>query len=448
MPKSATQFTEGNVYKQIITFVWPIILANTFGMLYNLTNSVIVGNYVSKEALSAVSACNSICNIYNFLFAGIATGAGIVVGNCYGRKDRHQLKRAVDSCMMFAIVGGVILTILSELCIPFMLKITNVQPDIYPIACSYLVVYLLGNASVLTYQVSFFIMRSFGDAKHPLYYLIASCFINLSLGILFVRVWHLSAYATALATIISQLIVDVFCVRLLMRMKDVVEFDLFHMEFDFEMVKRVCSLGIPAGIGNTFIAISAMMVQSHINQFPNEAIAGIGAAEKIANFAQIPLLAFASATTNMVAQCYGAQCYDRAKEILLKSLLLVVVVGIVTCSIVFIFAEPFISLVNKDPMVIHHGVMMTRCMVYSYVFLGVSHTLHGAFRAAGNVTYPMINGILTQCLARYLFVVIGLSLFYDISIIYFSAAVGYGSAGVIAIIYYLFFPWPKKVKLR
>lgn len=448
MSKSSTQFTEGNVWKQILGFVGPLILANTFSMLYNLTNSVIVGNYVSKEALSAVSACNSICNIYNYMFAGIATGAGVVVGNCFGSGDKKKLKEAVDSCIMFAIVGGLILTAGSELIVPFLFKITNVGADIYPMAMSYIRVYLLGNAAVLTYQVSFFIMRSFGDAKHPLYYLIMSCCINMGLGVLFVRVLHLGAYATALATLISQFIVDIFAIRLLMGMKNVVDFDIRHMTFKFEMVQKVCSLGIPAGIGNTFIAISAMMVQSFTNQFPNEAIAGIGAAEKIANFAQIPLLGFSAATTNMVAQCYGAKLYDRSKEILLKSLVLVTGVGILGCSAIFIFAKPLISLVNKDPEVVAHGVMMTRYMVFSYVLLGVSHTLHGAFRAAGNVTYPMINGILTQCLIRYVFVVIGLKLFYDIRIIYVSGAVGYGSAGIVAIIYYLLFPWPKKAKLR
>ncbi len=448
MSKSSTQFTQGNVWKQILSFVWPIILANLFHQVYSLTNSVIVGNYVSKEALSAVSACNAICNIYSYMFAGIATGAGVVVGNCFGSGDKKKLKEAVDSCFVFAVVGGLILTAVSELIVPMMLNMTNVGADIYPMAMAYLRVYLLGNAAVLTYQVSFFIMRSFGDAKHPLVYLIISCCINIVLGVVFVRVLHLGAYATALASIISQFIVDIFCVRLLMRMKHVVDFDLKHMDFRFDMVKRVCSLGIPAGIGNMLIAFSAMMVQSYTNQFSNEAIAGIGAADKIANFAQIPLIGFSSATTNMVAQCYGAKMYDRAKEILLKSLVLVAIVGIVTCSLIFIFATPLISMVNQDPAVVSHGVAMTRCVVFSYVFLGISHTLHGAFRAAGNVTYPMINGILTQCLARYIFVVIGLSIVYDIRIIYFAGAVGFSSAGIVAIIYYLFFPWPKKAKLR
>ncbi len=448
MSKDNITFTEGNVWKQIITFVWPIILANVFNSVYHLTNTVIVGNYVSKLALSAVSACNSICNIYGFMFSGIAAGAGVVVGNCFGSGDKKKLKISVDSCIMFSIGGGLLLTIISELLIPFLMGVTNIQPDIYPTALVYLRVYSLGHAAVLTYQVVFYILRSFGDAKHPLYYLILSCAINMTLGVLFVRVMHLGAYATALATIISQLIVDIFVVRLLMKMKNVVEFDVFHMEFDFGMVKRVCALGIPAGIGNMCIALSSMMIQSYINLFPNEAISGIGAAEKIANFAQIPLMAFSSVTTNMVSQCYGAKLYDRAKDILMKSLLLVTIIGVLGCSLIFVAAPPLVMMINKDPEIVRHGVTMTRIMVFSYIFVGWSHTFHGAFRAAGNVRIPMINGILTQCLARYCFVFFGLKMINDIKIIYFSGVIGYTTAGLLALFYYMFAKWPKKAHLR
>ena len=128
MSSSANNLTSGNIKKQILMFAIPILLSSIFQQLYNATNSIIVGNYVSKTALSAISATNSICNIYNFLFYGLGTGAGIVVATYFGASDHKQIKRSIDTAIIFAIFGGLILTIISELAIPFFLEITNLDP--------------------------------------------------------------------------------------------------------------------------------------------------------------------------------------------------------------------------------------------------------------------------------------------------------------------------------
>ena len=448
MSSSANRLTSGNIKKQILMFAIPILLSSIFQQLYNATNSIIVGNYVSKTALSAISATNSICNIYNFLFYGLGTGAGIVVATYFGASDHKQIKRSIDTAIIFAIVGGLILTIISELAIPFFLEITNVNKELYAMASSYLRVYFIGNVAVFLYQMGFFILRSLGDSKNPLYFLILSSIINIILGIIFVRVLDMSVTGTALATIISQFIVDILVLRLLFNLEDNIRLDLKNIEFDIETAKRICSLGIPAGIQNMMIAISSMMIQSYINQFPNEIIAGIGVAERINQFAQIPMSAISTTTVNMVSQNMVAKNYDRAKETVSYSVKIATLFTIICSAIVFISAPFLVSLFNNDMMVISSGATMIRYMIFGNIFIGLSHVYHGAIRGSGNVKIPMINAVVSQCIVRYLFVYIGLKMCYDVRILYVSQAVGFSCAGIVATIYFYCSNWTKQVHLR
>ena len=157
----AVSLTEGNIRKLIFSFSWPVFVSMIFSELYNVTNSMIVGNYVSLTALSAVSACTWICNVFNYSFYGLGMGAGILVAGYYGAKDHDNLKKSLDSSLVFSVVGGSILTVIAELALPFLLKVINIGPDIYADAFAYMRVYILGSVAVLTSQMCFFILRSF-----------------------------------------------------------------------------------------------------------------------------------------------------------------------------------------------------------------------------------------------------------------------------------------------
>ncbi len=449
MAKQGTQnLTEGNIFKQIMFFAWPILLSNIFQQFYNITNSIIVGNYISKTALSAVSATSSICNVCNSLFFGLGTGAGIVVATYFGAKDEKNIKQAIDTSLVFAIGGGILLTIFFEIFTPFLLQITNVNAELFDMAQSYLRVYFLGNTAVFMYQMGFFILRSLGDSKHPLYYLILSSIINLVLGIFFVRVMNLSVMGTALATIIAQFVVDIFCLRFLFNLDKNIRFDFKNIEFNWNTAKRICSLGIPTGIQNMMIFISSMMIQSYINLFPNETIAGIGVAERISSFSQIPMSAISTVTLNMVSQNMGAQKYDRAQETVRLSVRLATIISLICSVLVFFTAESWVQLFNKDPLVIKSGSDMIRLMIFSSIPLAWSHVYHGAIRGSGNVKVPMINAVLSQCVSRFLFVFIGLKLFYDVRILYLSGAVGFTLAGIFATLYFKRSAWAKEIGLR
>lgn len=445
--KANIDFTSGDLVSGIIQFAIPFFLASIFNELYNITNSMIVGNFISTKALSAVSACTWICNIFNYTFFGLGTGAGIVIANLYGAKNSTNLKKAVDTALVFAVIGGLALTALSELSLPFLMKICNISVDLYKDASQYLRVYLLGNSAVLTYQMCFFILRSFGDTKHPLLYLVISSIINIILGILFVRVFNMSIVGTAIATIISQFVVDVLSLRLLLKM-DEIQFDIHNIEFSFEYVKKICSLGIPAGIQNMLIALSSLGIQSYVNLFPNEVIAGIGVAEKVAAWAQMPSMAFSNALVAVVSQNVGAEKYDRVHEAIRKVVFLSCIAVSISICIMFICARKLVSLFNDNQEVIMHASTMVRIMIFSYIFLNLSHVFNGANRAAGNVKAPMIIAVASQVIGKFLFVYIGLKIKYDVIILYCGSAFGYTLAGIFASLYFYKSSYVQELKLR
>lgn len=442
----SVSLTEGNIRKLILSFTWPVFISMIFTEFYNITNSMIVGNYVSLEALSAVSACTWTCNIFNYAFFGLGMGAGILVARYYGAKDHDNLKKSLDSAIVFALAGGVILTVISELCLPLIMKINRIAPDIYDDAFSYLRVYLLGNTAVLTSQMCFFMLRSFGDTKHQLYYSIISSVCNMLLGLLFVRVFHLDVIGTAMATIISQFLMDVLALRLMLNY-DEVDFSFSNLDFSFRVVGEICALGIPAGFQNMLIAISSMVVQSYVNQFSNEVIAGIGVAEKILGWGQLVSVSLSSATMALVAQNMGAQLYDRVQESISESVKLSTFFTLILCIIIFIGAPYFVSSFNSNQEVARIGTEMIRMAIFGTFMINFSHIYNGACRGAGNVRIPMYIAIFSQVICKFLFVYIGLKLFYDVHVLYLGTAFGYTMAGILATLYFHTSKWVKENQL-
>ncbi len=439
--------TEGNIRKQILAFSWPVFLSMIFSELYNITNSIIVGNYVSLEALSAVSACTWICNIFNFTFYGLGMGAGILIARYYGAGDMENLKRSLDTSVAFALVGGIALTVLSEMFLPFLMKLCNIGPDLYADALAYLRVYLIGNTAVLTSQMCFFILKSFGDTKHQFYYSVISSIINIVLGLIFVRLFHLDVIGTAIATIISQYVTDYLALRLMFHY-DGINFDIRNMDLSLKVVADICILGIPAGFQNMLIAISSVMVQSFINRFPNEVIAGIGVAEKVGNWAQLASVSISSATMSMVAQNMGAEKYDRVQESIKESAILSSFFTILSIAVIMILAPWLVSRFNDSPEVIYYGTQMIRFSNFGMFFASLSHVYNGANRGAGNVRIPMYIAIFCQCLCKYLFVWLGMMFFYDVHILYLGTAFGFVLAGTMATLYFYKSEWTLEQHLR
>ena len=445
--KQAIDLTQGNVAKQIIRFIWPVFLASLFQQLYNLSNQFIVGNYVNDNTLSAVSACSVITGIYMQMFSGLGLGAGILVSNYYGAKNTEKVKSTVETSIIMSVVGGIVLTIISELTIPLFMRMININDVLYPIASDYLKVYVLGSTAVLMYNICFYILRSIGDTKHPLYYLIVSSVLNIVLGIIFVRVFKFNVIGTALATIIAQFVVDILCLVLIQN-TDVLSVDYHHINFDWTACKEILSLGIPTGFQNSLIGFSGVVVQSYTNLFSNEVIAGIGVGQRVSGYAQMPLHSLSTVATSYIGQNYGAKQYDRVQDGIKFCLQISNIVSFVMCTLVFIFAPTLVAMFNRNPEIIKYGAEFVRYTVYSTIFIGWSHIYNGACRGAGNVREPLFIAVFSHFVVRYIFVTVAFKLSFNVINIYYSNVIGSAFAGILATLYFHLSKWTKENHLR
>ncbi|MCR5067717.1 MAG: MATE family efflux transporter [Erysipelotrichaceae bacterium] len=440
--------TEGPIGKQLMKFVWPIIIANVFQQVYNITNSLIVGNYIDTEALSAVSATNSITIITQYFYFGFSTATSILVANYYGAGRKDKVKKAIETAFMVGISVGLLFFGLLELFTPMLMRLSNIDASIYENAERYLRVYVIGDTPMMIYNICFFIMRSMGDSRTPTRYLIVSCLINLALGIVFVGWLHMGVIGVALATTIAQLIIAVLAVRRVLHLDEEIKIDLLHMHPDRSMIGSMFTLGIPAAFQNILIALSEFTVQAYINMFPNEFIAGIGVASKVSLWVHMPMHAVSTVATSYVGQNLGAGKYERVKEGIRFCLRFAMGMTIVLASLFFAFAPFMISLFDRNPEVIRCGAIQTRLNVLSYIPLTWSHIYNGCCRGAGNVKAPMIIAVFSQCIVRFIFVTVGLKLYFSESILYLSSALAWSLAGVLALIYFHTSKWVKEAQLR
>ena len=448
MKENRIDLTEGVIWKQLLIFVWPILLANIFEQLYNVTNSLIVGNYIDTIALSAVSATNSITLLTQFFYYGLAMASGVLVANFYGADLKHKVARTIETSFLLALIVGTACMLLIEVFTPQLMQLSNIDETIFEPAKLYLRIIILADMPIFLYNVCFFILRSLGNSKDPLNYLIISSVLNIILGVLFVRVFNWGIVGVGLATIISRVLIDILAIRLLLRIDPDICIDLRHLHIDFDLMKRIFALGVPAAVQNMLIAISNFIVQAYINMFSYEIIAGIGVANKVVLWVQMPMQGISTIGTNYVGQNLGARKYDRVKEGIRFCNWLATAITFVLALGTFIWADDLVRLFDKDPLVVIHGAAATRFMVFSFVPLTWSHIYNGCCRGAGNVRVPMIIAVMSQCVAKYLFVTIGLKISFNIVILYLAPAIGFSLAGIFASIYFHTSSWVKEAHLR
>ena len=234
---SSTLMTEGSIWKKIVTFAFPLFLGNLFQQLYNTADSLIVGNFLGSDALAAVSSSGSLIFLMVGFFNGIAMGAGVVVARYYGARQIDRLQRAIHTDVAFGIVAGILLTIIGLILAPQMLIWMGTPADVLPNSLLYFRIYFMGSLAFVLYNVFVGILQSIGDSRHPLNYLILSSIVNIVLDLLFVGVLKLGVGSAALATIISQFISALLCLRRLLRSPEEYRLVPSRIRFDPDHVK-------------------------------------------------------------------------------------------------------------------------------------------------------------------------------------------------------------------
>lgn len=439
--ESSNTLTEGSIPKKIIMFAIPMFLGNLFQQLYNVADSLVVGNFLDKTALAAVTSTGSLIFLIVGFFNGTAMGAGVVIARYFGAKDYDKVKRAVHTDLAFGVACGLLMTAVGVLFAPQILKLMGTPEDVFMQAVGYIRVYFAGSLTIVLYNVCMGILQAVGDSKHPLYYLIFSSVVNILLDLLFNGVFRLGVAYAALATIISQLLSVLLCLRRLMRAQDVYRVSLNEIRFDRQLLTQIVNIGLPSGLQNSVISIANVVVQSNINAFGSDAMAGCGAYSKIEGFAFLPITCFSMAMTTFIGQNLGAKQYERAKRGAAFGIVCATAAAELIGVVVYFFMPVLVTFFNSDPGVMAYGISQAHTEALFYFLLAFSHAAAGVMRGAGKSTVPMYVMLACWCIIRITYITAVIHFIPKIQVVFWAYPLTWSLSTVVMFVYLLKADW-------
>lgn len=433
--------TEGSIWKSMLFFAFPILLGNIFQQLYNTADAFIVGRFLEKNAYAAVSSSGSLIFLLVGFFTGIAVGAGVVIARYYGAKDYDKLHTAIHTTLAFGLAAGIILTVLGMTLTPQLLRLMKTDPQVLPNSVAYFRMYFAGSIAIVLYNMCVGILQAVGDSRHPLYYLILSSLINIGMDLLFVGVFGLGVWSAATATTIAQFISLGLCLYRLCHYDTVYRVQLHKIRFNFPMLRQIVHFGLPSGVQNSIIAFANVIVQSNINAFGADAMAGCGTYSKLEGFAFLPITCFTMALTTFVSQNLGAHQYDRVKRGVRFGILCSVTMAEIIGALIFLFSPGLVALFQNDPPVIAIGVKQAHIEAFFYCFLAFSHCIAAIMRGAGKPTVPMFVMLAVWCVLRVSYISIVVPMVGRIEVVFSAYPLTWFTSSVIFLIYFLKSDW-------
>ena len=392
--------TVGRPLTVLARFSVPLLIGNFTQQLYNTVDSIIVGQYIGDTALAAVGTAGPILNLLLVLFMGIATGAGILSSQYFGARDRATLSRTVGNTMLLTLGSGLFMSLLGYLATPFLVGLTNPPQDVADGAVIYLQIIFIGFLGGGAYNILSGVLRGMGDSVYPLIYLVIASLLNIVLDLVFVANFGMGIAGVAWATIIAQAVSGALCVIRILRMRDQIDLNRDTMRPDKIILKKLCGLGIPAGITSAIFSMSAILVQGLVNSMGTSVIATNVAVMRVDGFAMMPNFTFGTAATTYIGQNIGAQRTERLRAGVRDMMKLALTVSIVLVLAIIFFGKNLIAMFTQTPEVIELGRQGLLWLSFGYVCFAVTQVLQGGMRGAGDTLVPMWLSVITTVVLR------------------------------------------------
>ncbi len=392
--------TVGAPWKRILEFAVPMLIGNIAQQLYASTDSVIVGQYVGDHALASVGSTGPILMFMIALFIGISTGAGILVSQAFGAKDREKLSVSIGNCLTLTAAASLIIMALGWFFSPLILRALQTPEEIIGDAISYLQIYFIGILGFTFYNILSGILRGLGDSFSALGFLLITSVLNIVLDLWFVISFGLGVPGVALATVLSQAISAVLCYIKLTRMQAVFDISRQTMKLRRDTVLDVFRLGMPSGITQAIFSLAMIMVQRLQNSFGPDFVATAVIAMRVDGFAMMPNFSFGMAMTTFTGQNIGAKRLDRAQQGAKQGTLMAVGVAVVMTSAVLFFGRSIMSLFTHTQHIIDMGMNLLKILSLGFVGMAIMQSLSGVMRGAGDAMTPMWISILVSVVLR------------------------------------------------
>lgn len=421
--KCQVDMTYGDISKQLFMFTIPILLSQILQQFYNIADTAIIGRYIGTDALAAIGSTGLLISVIVNFFIGLSTGVSAVIANQFGANEYDKLKKSISTLLAVSVLLGIVFTIGSLIFMKPIINILQTPKGVYSLAIDYLKICFLGITFQLLYNIGTAILRALGNTKDPLYFLIFSCILNLILDILFIVYFGWGVKGAAIATLISQILATLLVMYKIMSLDDNCKLSLKQIKIYRGYTKDIFLVGLPAGLQAIFMSISSLIIQSSINSFGAEAMAGMTIFAKVEGFLYFPLFSLGLAVTGFVGQNFGAKEYERVKEWINISLKISVYTSLIFIIILNIFAPYILRLFTNDAAVIKVGLESIRIVFPSYVLYAMNQIYIGSLRGIEKTFEPMLISLFAHCIFRVIWCFVLLQYFHDMKVIYSSYSV-------------------------
>lgn len=394
----------GKLLGKIIAFALPLIASGILQQSFNAVDVAVVGRYCNSHALAAVGSNGVIINIMVNLFIGISVGANVVIANYIGHRNNKGIKRSVNTAAFIAIASGLLLTVVGLLFARPILEMMNTPPEVIELAALYLRIYFLGMPFMMIYNFGAAIMRGMGDTRRPFYSLVIAGIINTILNLVLVIGCGMSVDGVAIATVVSNIVNAAIIVWYLSRESEPFKLDIKSIGIERTELKKMLQIGVPAGIQGMVFSLANIFIQSTINTFGSDAIAGSAAALNYESYCYYVISAFSQATVAFVSQNYGAGEHKRCQRIFQLCMALSIASSALLNVLITWQHQFCISVFTTSPDVAAYGAIRIE-YVLLFQWIASSYEISGAsLRGMGYSMTPTIITIFGTCVLRLLWV--------------------------------------------
>ena len=392
--------TIGKPWMRILVFTLPMLLGNIAQQLYNTVDTIVVGKYIGDNALAAVGSCGPIVNMLLALFIGISAGAGIMVSQYFGAKNREDLSYTIGNCITATVICCGVLILVATPFIRPVLELLNTPESILDWCEDYLKICLWGMAGLAFYNILSGVLRGMGDSVWPLIFLLVATVINIVLDIVFVAQLEMGVAGVALATVIAQIVSAALCMIKLAAMRKDYDFGFRFMGLRKRYVQTLVRLGLPSGLTQAIFSSAMIVVQSLTNQFGEMFIAANVVIMRVDGFAMMPNFSFGTAMTTYAGQNVGAGLYDRVTKGARQGLWMAVGCSASITAIILLFGKGLMHLFTDTQDLVELSYRLMMILAVGYIAMAVTQSLSGVMRGAGDTMTPMWISLITTVAIR------------------------------------------------
>lgn len=433
--------------KALLIFALPMIVGNLFQQFYTMVDSVVVGRFVGEHALAAVGASYSLTNVFISIAIGGGVGASVLTSRYFGSREYRKMKTSVTTAMLSflmvsLILGGIGLFFGQEI-----MKLLNTPENILEQATEYLNIYFLGLPFLFMYNILSAMFNALGRSKIPLYLLIFSSVFNIVLDVVFVREFHMGVAGVAWATLIAQGISAVVAFLLFVREMKQYQGEKGDTRFDKEEFSRMSRIALPSILQQSTVSIGMMLVQSVVNSFGAEMLAGFSAAMRIESICIVPMAAMGNVMSSFTAQNLGAGKQERVVKGYHTGYGIVFGFGMILCVILEFFYQPLIGMFLGEEgtaLAMSTGTDYLRFIGWFFTFIGLKMITDGLLRGAGDMKMFTVANLVN--LSIRVIMAVTLAPVFGIAMVWYAVPVGWAANYVISFLEYRTGKWRKKVK--